>query len=661
MKKTAAALLMAAMLAGNVSFGSSAAYAAGATVPRVIVYGEEMNFEIQPYIANGALYVEAIPLFRKLGLTAQWDAGAGKLVGSGLNAKVELLVGAGIAKVNGKATDIVFPLQLRDDRPMVPLRWMANVENAELRWSDSLFAAYLKPSVKTQARFAADLQANYSMSGDLDGYVRLYDSDRLVFRGVVENGEPDGSGELWLANGVVYAGQFRGGKPSGYGELFVHGVKTYKGEWSDGRMQGRGTELGKDGKAVYEGDFFNNRREGQGRLYKDEKLVYEGEWRQGKANGYGSFYYTNGLLEYEGEFRDHAPNGYGRWYDYDMDEKDAAGSGSGQNRNERIVRTARIVEGRFADGRIAGETKQYVYVGEFAGKADPRNPGSFGKGNGLGKLYEVRTELDFYGRSMTRTELVYDGSFVDYRRHGFGDEYADGVLKYSGAWSRDSKNGTGYVYEGFGGPLPTNAALGTMTIKEMSYPKTGLPITGRTYRYIGGISGGKPSGTGKLYLLRDPFAQHVYAVTLSDGEKAMLLYEGGFAAGLKSGEGKLYESGILSYDGGFREDLKSGTGKSYDPKTGRLVYAGSYLNDLRHGQGIAYDPETGVKRYEGMFVADWKDGEGKEYEYGYLVYEGSFKKGLREGQGKLYHQGALIFSGQFHNGQAVNGGTASAP
>lgn len=118
-------------------------------------------------------------------------------------------------------------------------------------------------------------------------------------------------------------------------------------------------------------------------------------------------------------------------------------------------------------------------------------------------------------------------------------------------------------------------------------------------------------------------------------EAGLLIYEGDFADGVRSGTGTLYDAGVLTYEGDFAYGLRHGNGTDYSA-TGDVAYRGAFVEDVREGMGTAYYPD-GERAYEGAFAAGLYDGTGTQYgEDGQIRYKGSFAEGLYNGSGTLY-------------------------
>ena len=72
--------------------------------------------------------------------------------------------------------------------------------------------------------------------GKLDGHVKIYKSNRIIYDGEMKNGVENGSGISYYDNGQIeYEGEFKNGRPNGYGTSYDYdGSMIYSGEWKYG-------------------------------------------------------------------------------------------------------------------------------------------------------------------------------------------------------------------------------------------------------------------------------------------------------------------------------------------------------------------------------------------------------------------------------------------
>lgn len=158
--------------------------------------------------------------------------------------------------------------------------------------------------------------------------------------------------------------------------------------------------------------------------------------------------------------------------------------------------------------------------------------------------------------------------------------------------------------------------------------------------YAGKLEEGVLQGKGKEY---DENGLLIYEGNFTDGqrtgkgqyfEEGVLVYEGYFSDGAYEGAGALYEDGVLIYEGEFSDSLYNGKGTEYSD-SGKL-YTGSFQEGVYSGEGTLYYPD-GQRAYVGQFANGVKEGEGTLYrEDGTLCYKGEFSENLFHGAGTYY-------------------------
>jgi len=169
-----------------------------------------------------------------------------------------------------------------------------------------------------------------------------------------------------------------------------------------------------------------------------------------------------------------------------------------------------------------------------------------------------------------------------------------------------------------------------------------------------------------------------------DGFEDVLIYEGDFLNGERSGKGKiLFKNGKINYIGQFLDGKRHGLGKEYDSNF-ELKFIGNYLYGGKNGKGKEIDDINNYNKiiFEGEFrngkkwtgkgydnyfkeLFELKDGKGyvKQVERRYnlvdfLIYEGDYLNGVKHGKGKEYigdKNKKIIFEGEYFNGKRWTG------
>ena len=212
-------------------------------------------------------------------------------------------------------------------------------------------------------------------------------------------GEKIGKGKEYNSKGnIIFEGEYLKGKRNGEGIVFDNNkIIMFKGEYINDKKW-KGIEYNYQGSIVFEQEY----KEGEKnekiimKEYYKKKLKFEGEALNGKKNGKGKEYFKNKLI-FEGEYLNGEKNGFGIEYNFD-------------------------------ESKFKGEFK--------AGK----------KWNGTG--YYKNGEIDYEmidGNGIIKEyyegKLIYDGGYLNGKRHGIGSEYdfLTGKLKYKGRFTYGHK------------------------------------------------------------------------------------------------------------------------------------------------------------------------------------------------------------------------------
>lgn len=641
--------------------------------------------------SGGVIYAPVTAVYAQLGMRTAWDASTktAKITGYGMT--VELRSGSAYALVNGETVELPGKVHLRSGQLHFPILTPQLLPDIEIRYSSASRTVYMHTALSVYAKRLANdpaIQATVQNgAGKLTGHGaliyegrladglpegagRLYRDGKLAYEGEFKKGMPAGYGLLTDRNGSRYEGMLAEGRPDGRGTLYVHGLPAYEGEWKRGLKDGTGTEYGKSGRPIYEGEFKQGVRRGLGVSYAEDtgNRQYYGEWLNGREHGTGRLYdpKSPNLIAFTGRFADGVKEGEGQavtvtstdWYVFD----------GGVITGKESRPTVYLDSGTYRSGKLVSGTERFIYTGDRLDDGTPHGQGSFyryiggipspeGLLNDMELIYEGAVkngQRSGRGRAYEQDRVVYEGEWVRDARSGFGRSYENGKLVYAGGWLLNQPSGRGTRYEIIRQPSGNVPGEVKLTTGEF---RRGVPTeSAQTYVYIGGMTEGLMSGTGKLYLVSHDGPAHYRAETFETGRKGLKVYEGQFVNGLKHGSGIQFEDGRKVYEGGFSNDVRSGAGTLYHSTTGNRVYQGEFADGVASGRGTEYS-EYGVRIYEGTFAQGQRDGSGTEYAGTVMLYQGQFKNGLRHGVGTEYAAGARVYAGEFAAGKREGRGT----
>jgi|GEM_PF-4907564 len=193
---------------------------------------------------------------------------------------------------------------------------------------------------------------------------------------------------------------------------------------------------------------------------------------------------------------------------------------------------------------------------------------------------------DGYGKATFKDKKygVYEGYFIQGKRHGQGTQTWPSGDKYTGAWKDHKKHGQG----------------------TYTWPNGN--------KYTGAWKDHKKHGQGTF--------------TWADGDK----YTGAWKDDKKHGQGTYNYASGNKYTGTWKDNKKDGQG-TFTWASGDK-YTGAWKDGDMHGQGT-YIANTGTLsycpdciKYKGSWLNDEKSGQGKCYDKaGKLLYSGPFKDG----------------------------------
>ena len=101
---------------------------------KVILNGNTLTFEQQPYIENGTTRVPMRKIFESLGATVEYDANTKTITARKGSTIIELATGVSTAKINGREMTLTASVENKNGSTMVPLRFVSEALGAEVIW-----------------------------------------------------------------------------------------------------------------------------------------------------------------------------------------------------------------------------------------------------------------------------------------------------------------------------------------------------------------------------------------------------------------------------------------------------------------------------------------------------------------------------------------------
>ena len=201
---------------------------------------------------------------------------------------------------------------------------------------------------------------------------------------------------------------------------------VYEGEVKDGKMHGMGKLTYHNG-SVYEGKFKEDKPQGMGKIIYLNGIIYEGEFKDGKKHGMGKIIYPNGKI-YEGKFKDGKSHGKGKLTFPNGIIFEGRHTLSKSNNTRKLFGVGKIT---YPNGS--------VYQGEVV-----IYPQFYKQGRGKLTYPPIRIFVDWVNDAAVYknvAEKVYEGEFLNDKRHGRGKvTYHDGDT-YEGEFKDDKLHG----------------------------------------------------------------------------------------------------------------------------------------------------------------------------------------------------------------------------
>ena len=109
------------------------------------VFGKQVVNDVAPIIRNDRTMLPARFVAEALGASVEWDEAAQKVTITKENTVIEITIGSNIAFVNGMEVILDSPAFIENSRTYLPLRFIAENLGAEVEWNQELQQIYITP------------------------------------------------------------------------------------------------------------------------------------------------------------------------------------------------------------------------------------------------------------------------------------------------------------------------------------------------------------------------------------------------------------------------------------------------------------------------------------------------------------------------------------
>lgn len=123
--------------------------------------------DVPPTIIDGYTYAPVRVIFEALQAQVQWEAATGTATAQKDDITIQIIVGGTTATVNGQSVPLDAPARLVNGRTMVPVRFVAESLQADVKWDGQAKAVYITTSA-AQAEPLTGLEIQFLDVGQAD-------------------------------------------------------------------------------------------------------------------------------------------------------------------------------------------------------------------------------------------------------------------------------------------------------------------------------------------------------------------------------------------------------------------------------------------------------------------------------------------------------------
>jgi glutamine amidotransferase-like uncharacterized protein len=143
----------------------------GASAGKITVDGEDLA-GVTTITRDGRTLVPLRSIFEALGATVTYDADSKEITASKGETRINLWVGSRVVRVNGQSQTIDVPAQVVAGRVFVPVRFVSNALDADVRYNSQTEAVTI-----TTTSTPGTGQGSGSVTVPADGYVLIYNGE----------------------------------------------------------------------------------------------------------------------------------------------------------------------------------------------------------------------------------------------------------------------------------------------------------------------------------------------------------------------------------------------------------------------------------------------------------------------------------------------------
>lgn len=170
-------------------FNTCSVYAEGGIT--LYLDGEKVSCDPAPEIINNRTMIPVRAVYEKMGAKVLWDEKTRTVSVSYKEIKIEMKIGSDVATVNGMGMKLDAPAIIKNDRTMIPLRFIGEAVGSNVLWEDKTRSVYITSPEEVPPVIIEDV--NFSKKDGYDSLtmtssgkaavsiMRLKEPERIVF------------------------------------------------------------------------------------------------------------------------------------------------------------------------------------------------------------------------------------------------------------------------------------------------------------------------------------------------------------------------------------------------------------------------------------------------------------------------------------------------
>lgn len=103
----------------------------------VFVKGDGVDFDVPPIVKNGRTLIPVRAIMNRFGAEIAWDEASSTVTITKNDTVIKLVIGSDVALVNGVEVKLDVPAEVKDNRTLVPIRFIAETLKQKVEYDDA--------------------------------------------------------------------------------------------------------------------------------------------------------------------------------------------------------------------------------------------------------------------------------------------------------------------------------------------------------------------------------------------------------------------------------------------------------------------------------------------------------------------------------------------